>query len=75
MDVSTAVTLLTINVIVLSLVIITIIVVAIILVVKLNKIAKNVRQATANVAHISEWFSPAKLFGEAAKAIARFKNR
>jgi hypothetical protein len=75
MDVSTAITLLTINLIVLSLVIITIIVVAIVLIVKLNKVAKNVQVATANVAHISEWFSPVKVFGELAKAITKFKNR
>jgi hypothetical protein len=75
MDVSTAITLLTINLIVLSIVIIFIIVVAIVLVVKLNKVAKNVQLATANVAHISEWFSPVKVFGELTKAISKFKKR
>ncbi len=75
MDVSTAITLLTINLIVLSIVIISIIVVTIVLIVKLNKVAKNVQQTTANVAHISEWFSPMKVFGELAKAISKFKNR
>ena len=75
MEVSTAITLLTINLIVLSLVIIVIIVVGILLVAKLNKIAANVKQATANAAHITDWFSPAKLFTEVAKAAARFKNR
>ncbi|MDB5163020.1 MAG: hypothetical protein JWO54_485 [Candidatus Saccharibacteria bacterium] len=75
MDVSTAITLLTINVIVLSIVIIFIIVVAIILIVKLNKVAKNVQQTTANFAHLSEWLSPAKLFGTLAKTISTFKKR
>jgi len=75
MEVSTAITLLTINLIVLSVVIISIIIVGIILVVKLNKVAQNVKQATANVAHITEWFSPFKVFNELGKAIAKFKNR
>lgn len=75
MEVSTAITLLTINLIVLSVVIITIIVVGIILVVKLNKIAENVKQATANAAHITDWFSPVKVFSEFAKVVAKFKNR
>ena len=75
MEVSTAITLLTINLIVLSVVIISIIIVGIILAVKLNKIARNVKQATANVAHITDWFSPFKVFSEFGKAIAKFKNR
>ena len=64
MDVSTAITLLTINLVVLSLVIILVIIAAIILVVKINKIARNVKQTTTNVAHITEWFSPVKVFSE-----------
>lgn len=72
MEVSTAITLLTINLVVLSLVIILVIVAAIILVVKLNKIARNVQQTTNNVANITEWFSPVKVFGELVKA---FKKR
>jgi len=74
MEVSTAISLLTINLIVLSLVIIVIIVVGILLVVKLNKIAANVKQATANAAHITDWLSPFKLFSELARAIAKFKK-
>ncbi len=72
MEVSTAITLLTINLIVLSAVIILVIIAAIILVVKLNKIASNVQQTTNNVANITEWFSPVKLFGEIFKL---FKKR
>jgi len=75
MEVSTAITLLTINLVVLSLVIIVIFLVGILLVVKLNKIAANVKQATANAAHITDWLSPVKVFTEFAKAIAKFKNR
>jgi len=75
MEVSTAITLLTINLIVLSLVIITIIVVGIILIVKLNKVASNVKHATENVAHVTEWLSPFKIATEFAKALAKFKNR
>lgn len=75
MDVSTAITLLTINVIVLSVVIVLLLVVTIVLVVKLNKVAKNVQQATSSVASITEWFSPVKIFGEIAKVISSFKKR
>lgn len=75
MEVSTAITLLTINLVILSIVIITIIIVGIILVVKLNKVAQNVKQATENVAHVTDWFSPVKVFSALAKAVAKFKNR
>lgn len=74
MDISTAITLLTINLIVLSVVIISLIIVAIVLVVKLNKIASSVQQTTHNVASITEWFSPVKVFSELAKVITSFKK-
>jgi len=72
MEVTTAISLLTINLIVLSLVIILVIVAAIVLVVKLNKIAKNIQQTTTHVANITEWFSPVKVFSELVKV---FKKR
>jgi len=75
MEVSTAISLLTVNLVVLSLVIIVIIVVGILLIVKLNKIAANVKQATENAAHITDWLSPVKVFTELAKAVSKFKNR
>ena len=75
MEVSTAITLLTVNLIVLSVVIVLLLVVAIILIVKLNKIAGNIQQTTSNVASITDWFSPVKLFGEIANAIKSFKKR
>lgn len=75
MDVSTAIILLTINLVVLSVVIILLLVVAIVLVVKLNKIANSVKQTTTNIAQVTEWFSPVKLFGEVAKAIHSFKKK
>lgn len=74
MDVSTAIVLLTINVIVLSLVIISLIIVTVILIAKLNKVATNVEKTTSNVAHMTEWLSPVKLFTEAAKAFRSTKN-
>lgn len=75
MEVSTAITLLTINLIVLSAVIILMIVAIIVLAVKLNKIASNVQQTTSHIASITEWFSPIKVFGEIAKVITSFKKR
>lgn len=75
MEVSTAITLLTINLIVLSVVIISIIVVGIILAVKLNIVAQNIKQATTNIAHITDWFSPFKVLNAIGKAIATFKKR
>lgn len=75
MDTATVITLLTINLVVLSVVIITLIVVGIVLAIKLNKIASNVQQTTANVAHITDWFSPVKLFTELANVIRSFKKR
>ncbi len=75
MEVSTAITLLTINLIVLSVVIVALIVMAIVLVVKLNKVARNVQQTTSNVASMTEWLSPAKVFTEVAKVISSFKKR
>lgn len=75
MDVTTAITLLTINLIILSVVIILVIIATILLVVKLNKIAGNVKQTTDHVASITEWFSPFKVFTELAKAINSIKKR
>jgi hypothetical protein len=72
MDISTAITLLTVNLIVVSVVIVLLLVVVIVLIVKLNKIAHSVQQTTANIATATEWFSPVKLFGEVAKL---FKKR
>lgn len=74
MEEATVITLLTINLVVLSVVIIALIVSTIILVVKLNKIARNVQQTTSNVASITDWFSPAKVFSEAAQLIKAFRK-
>ena len=75
MEVSTAISLLTINLIVLSVVILLIMIVTVFLIIKLNKIASNVQQTTSNIASITEWFSPVKLFGEVAKVFTSFKKR
>lgn len=74
MEISTAITLLTVNLILLSIVILTVIVAAIVLVVKLNKIASNVKQTTANITNITEWLSPFKVFSELARAIKSVKR-
>ena len=71
MDVSTAIALLTVNLIVLSLVIILVIIAIIVLVVKLNRIANNVQETTSHIAHITEWFSPVKIFSELVGAFKR----
>ena len=75
MEVSTAITLLTINLIVLSAVIILMIIGIIIVIIKINKIAKNVQDTTSHIASITEWFSPMKVFGEIAKVVTSFKKR
>lgn len=75
MEVSTAITLLTINVIILSLVIIVIIIAATVLIVKLNKVAKNVEATTAHLASITEWFSPVKVFSAMTHAFKSLRKR
>lgn len=77
MEVSTeaAISLLTINLIVLSVVIVAMIVAIIVLAMKLNKIAKDIKQTTSNVSSITEWFSPMKVFSELARVISSFKKR
>lgn len=75
MEVSTAITLLTINLIVLSAVIILMIIGIIVLVIKLNKIAHNVQETTSHIASATEWLSPVKVFSEIAKVITSFKKR
>ncbi len=75
MEVEAAITLLTINLIVLSIVIVALIIVTIILVVKLNKIASNIQQTSAHVAHATEWLSPVKVFSEIARVVHSFKKR
>lgn len=74
MEVSTAITLLTINLIILSIVIMLVIIAVTVLVIKLNKIAKNVKQTTDNVASLTDWLSPAKLIGEVVAAIQTIRN-
>lgn len=75
MDEATVITLLTINLIVLSVVIITMIIAMIVLAVKLSKIASSVQQTTANVASITSWFSPVKVFQELASAINAIRKK
>lgn len=75
MEEATIIMLLTINLIVLSVVIITLIIIAIMLAVKLNRIAHNVKETTANVASITNWFSPVKVFQELAQAIKALKKK
>jgi hypothetical protein len=74
MDVTTAISLLTVNLIVLSVVIVLLMIVTIVLIIKLNKIAHSIQQTTTNVANITEWFSPAKIFGEIVNAFKSFRK-
>lgn len=66
-DVQTAIILLSIIVGLLSIVIIALLGVMIVLLVKLRQVAKRVDAITTNVARVTEWFSPTKVFGEVAK--------
>ena len=74
METATAITLLTINLIVLSVVIVLLMIVTIVLIIKLSKIANSIQQTTTNVASITEWLSPAKVFGEIVKVFRSFKK-
>jgi hypothetical protein len=71
MDNSTIITLLTIAVVLLSVVIIVVIVIAIVLLVKVKKLITDIQHIARNVAVITEWLTPTKLFGEIFKLIRR----
>lgn len=75
MEVATAISLLTINLIVLSVVIVLLMIVTIVLIVKLNKIASSIQQTTTNVANMTEWFTPSKVFGEIFRVVRSFKKK
>ena len=75
METATAISLLTINVIVLSLVILVLLVIVIVLIVKLNKLVTNMQHVSENVAKATEWFTPTKLIGEVAQLFRSFKKR
>lgn len=67
----TLIVLLTIAVILLSIVIVSLLTITILVLVKLRKIAQNIDRISNNVASASDWLSPAKLFGELARAFRR----
>lgn len=69
MEVSTAITLLTITVILLSVVIVTLLVAVIVLLIKVSKLVNNLKIVSENAAKVTDWFSPAKVFGEIARLI------
>jgi len=70
-DNSTIVVLLTVTVILLSIVIIAMLAALIVVLVKLNQLVKNVNATATHVAEATEWLSPVKVFGYAAKMFRR----
>jgi len=75
METATAISLLTINVIVLSVVILALLIIIIVLMVRLNRIASTMQQVTQNVASATEWLSPTKLFSYVAAFFQSLKKR
>jgi len=75
MDITTAISLLTVNVIVLSIVILALLIIIIILLVKLSKIANNVHQVSKNIAATTEWLSPTKVFSVIGSLFQSFKKK
>ncbi len=74
METATAISLLTINVIVLSAVILALLIIVIVLLIKLNKLVNNVHQVSENVAKATEWFSPVKVFSEIGSLFRSFRK-
>ena len=74
-EIATAITLLTVNLIVLSIVIVAMMVATIVLVVKMNKIASNVQETTDNLVRATNWLSPVKVFNALAMAIRKVKKK
>lgn len=74
MEVATAISLLTINLIVLSVVIVLLMIVTIVLIIKLNKVVNSIQQTTTNVVNITEWFTPSKVFAEIYRVVRAFKK-
>jgi hypothetical protein len=68
MDSNTVITLLTVAVTLLSAVIIVMLTITIVVLVKVKKMTKKLNLVLANAAKATEWFAPAKLFGEARRA-------
>lgn len=75
METATAISLLTINVVVLSVVILALLIIVIVLVIKLNKLVSNMQQVSENVAKATEWLSPVKIFSEAGNLFRSLKCR
>ena len=75
METATAISLLTINVIVLSVVILALLIIVIVLLIKLNKLVSNMHQVSENVAKATEWLSPVKVFSELGNIFRSFKKR
>ena len=69
MEVSTAITLLTITVILLSVVIVALLSVGIVLLIKVSKLLNTLRAVSANAARATDWLSPVKVFSEIAQRI------
>ena len=69
MEVSTAITLLTITVILLSVVIVVLLSVVIVLLIKVSKLVNNLKEVSENAARATDWLSPVKVFSEIAQLI------
>jgi predicted Holliday junction resolvase-like endonuclease len=67
----TLVILLTIAVILLSIVIIALLTVVVVAVIKINHIARNIEDATHNLAHVTDWVVPTKVFAAVARAFRK----
>lgn len=74
MEVSTAITLLTITVIILSAVIVALLAILIVLLVKIVKLVNSIHHLTDNAAKASDWLSPGKVFVEGAKFIKELRR-
>jgi len=74
MEIQTAITLLTIAVILLSVVIVAILALGVVLLFKVNKLVRNANHITNNIVSATAWLSPVKVFGEAFKAFNKFRS-
>ena len=75
METATAISLLTVNVIVLSVVILALLIIVIVLLIKLNKLVSNMQHVSENVAKATEWLSPVKVFSELGNIFRSFTKR
>ena len=75
METATAISLLTVNVIVLSIVILVLLIIVVVLLIKLSKLINNLQHVSDNVAKATEWLSPQKIFSEIIHVFRSLKKR